>query len=94
MNIGASIKTLRKSKGINQGAMSKRLGITQPYLSQIERGHKDPSPSMLNSIAIELHTPLAILIWMGTDRSDIAKDKQQVYDTLKPSIDALLNGLI
>ena len=49
-DIFASIKKIRKSKGITLQEMSNRIGISVNHLSQIERGKTNPSIGTLKKI--------------------------------------------
>lgn len=91
MNIGEAIRTLRKNKLMNQEEFSASVGITQSYLSLIEKGHKKPSLEVLQKMANILNTPLPVLFWFGINKEDVSEDKKYVYDILKPSIDNLIN---
>ncbi len=91
MNIGQSIRTLRKNELMNQEEFASSVGITQSYLSLIEKGHKKPSLEVLQQMADILNTPLPVLFWFGIEREDVGENKQYAYDTLKPSIDKLIN---
>lgn len=91
MNIGQAIKTLRKNELMNQEEFASSVGITQSYLSLIEKGHKKPSLEVLQQMADILNTPLPVLFWFGIEREDVDEKKQYAYDTLKPSIDNLIN---
>ncbi len=76
---------------MNQEEFASSVGITQSYLSLIEKGHKKPSMEVLQQMADILNTPLPVLFWFGVEREDVSEDKQYIYDTLKPSIDKLIN---
>ena len=39
----AILKRNRERKGLSQNQLAKQLGITQTFLSEIERGRKNPS---------------------------------------------------
>ena len=39
----AILKRHREMKGLSQNQLAKQLGITQTFLSEIERGRKNPS---------------------------------------------------
>jgi transcriptional regulator with XRE-family HTH domain len=41
--IGATVKTLREKAGLSMRELARRAGISQPFLSQIERGVSAPS---------------------------------------------------
>ena len=53
-NIGNNLARLRKQKGLNQDALSKRTGLSRSYISLIETGKKIPSVSSLSKIADSL----------------------------------------
>jgi transcriptional regulator with XRE-family HTH domain len=49
--LGKNIKIQRINKGYSQGQLSKELGISQTYLSLIEREHKLPSLKLLINLS-------------------------------------------
>lgn len=51
MNLGASIKAIRKSKGVSQVELAEKIGVTQSMLCQIERGTKTLSVPLSVDIA-------------------------------------------
>lgn len=91
MDIGKAIRTLRKTESMNQEEFAASVGITQSYLSLIEKGHKKPSLEVLQQMADILNTPLPVLFWFGIEREDVSEEKQYAFDVLKPSIDKLIN---
>lgn len=94
MNIGISIKTIRKNKGLNQAQLADICGITVTYLSLIENDKKDPTLSLLRTIANSLNIPLPILLFMSLEDNDIADSKKELFGMIKPSIDSILQNLI
>ena len=57
-----SLKEIRKSKGISQKSLAKKLNMSQGYISEIEKGIKAPTVRMLYKIAFVLETcPHALL---------------------------------
>lgn len=50
-NLGQRIKHIRELKGLTQQEFASSLGITQGFLSEIERGIKPPSETLLLLIA-------------------------------------------
>lgn len=91
MNIGQGIRTLRKNKLMNQENFASSLGITQSYLSLIEKGHRKPSLEVLQKMSDILNIPLSVLFWFGIEREDVEEKKKYAYDILKPTIDNLIN---
>lgn len=90
MELGKAIKALRKKKDLNQGEFSKRIGITQSYLSGIEKGRKKPSIEVVESIAKAIGVPLAVLFWFTLEEKDVHPDKLEAYNMIKPSVDKLV----
>lgn len=52
----------RKKRGISQGNLAKRVGITQGYLSEIEIGRKSGDVQTLRRLADALKVPLDSLV--------------------------------
>lgn len=61
MDLGQTIKSIRKQKGLKQNQFAELCEITQAYLSQIENNLKEPNLSTLKVISDKLETPLPIL---------------------------------
>ena len=91
MNVGEAIKHLRKQRDIKQMEFCKMVGITQPYLSQVEKGHKKPSLEVLEDIANAFNVPLPILFWFTVEESDVDEIKIEAYRILKPTIDTMIS---
>lgn len=58
MNVGASIRYIRESKGMTQAELAKKINVTQSMLCQIERGTKVPSLPLSSEIATALNCTL------------------------------------
>lgn len=62
-----SLKEIRKSKGISQKSLAKKLNMSQGYISEIEKGLKSPTVRMLYKIANALeicpHVLLPVTIY-------------------------------
>ena len=54
MNIGANIRTARKSAGVSQKELAERLGAYQKDVSRWENGERTPSIEALARICIAL----------------------------------------
>jgi len=74
MNI-TKLKQIRKSKGYTLSTLSSIIGCTSSYLSQLERGLKQPSLEMLRRICDCLDVP--ILIFFSEDETSNSKVKNQ-----------------
>src|SRR3954454_8299947 len=76
---------IRKQRELNEMSMrefARVVGISNPYLSQIERGLRAPSEQVLQSIAKSLETSAdAIYEQAGNDRDD--GDESAVVDAIR-----------
>ena len=50
----AILKRNREKQGLSQNKLAKRLGVTQTFISEIERGRKNPSLKQFFRICKEL----------------------------------------
>jgi len=94
MNLGITIKKLRKSQGIIQVDFAEKLGITQTYLSLIESGIKNPSPGLLESIGKELKVPDVFIYFLSASIDDIPAERKEHYRMLEPILKNLINEII
>ena len=60
--IGRRIAFYRKKKFMTQSVLSEKLGVTESYISQIERGSAKVSLSRLSEIADILRIDIALLV--------------------------------
>lgn len=49
--VGRTLRTVRQERGERLSDVSERAGVSTQYLSEIERGLKDPSSEMLAAVA-------------------------------------------
>lgn len=66
--LGGLIRNQRELAELSMRQFSSMVGISNPYLSQIERGLREPSERVLNAIADNLHLSADLLT--GADRED------------------------
>ncbi|MBM9468821.1 helix-turn-helix domain-containing protein [Nakamurella leprariae] len=55
--IGARVRTVREQAGLSMRALAERGGVSQPFLSQLERGLTSPSMATLYRLAAALGLP-------------------------------------
>jgi transcriptional regulator with XRE-family HTH domain len=60
--LGALIRVQRTTAGLSLRELAERTGVSNAYLSQIERGLHEPSISVLGAIAAALDVPLETLL--------------------------------
>jgi transcriptional regulator with XRE-family HTH domain len=93
MDLGRTIAELREKKGLKQGDLAERTGITQSYLSQIESNKREPNISTLKSICKILEIPLPIIFFLSIDDKDFPERKKEAFVMLQPLIKNLINDL-
>ena len=65
MKIGHRIKEAREGKRISQGELARRLGVSQPSISDWENGKTEPSVENMRALAVELEVWFE---WLATGR--------------------------
>ncbi|MCT7658565.1 helix-turn-helix domain-containing protein [Mycobacterium deserti] len=61
MDIGSFIRTQREAAQVSVRQLAEKAGVSNPYLSQIERGLRKPSADVLNQIAKALRVSAEVL---------------------------------
>jgi len=75
--IGRIIRTLRAQRGMTQAQLAELASISPAYMSLIERGKRNAEMDVLERIAAQFNLPLAILIFLSQDYSELeAVDKE------------------
>jgi transcriptional regulator with XRE-family HTH domain len=93
MNLGHVIKNVRKARGYTQDEFASVCRITQTYLSQIENNLKDPSLSVLKTIAEKLSVPLPILFFQSITEEDVQPEKKAMFKKIDPLVKKLIDEL-
>jgi len=91
MNLGNTIKNIRSKKKLSQIDLAAQCQITQTYLSQIEGNLKEPSISVLKSIANILEVPLPIIFFLSMDEEDVKLEKREAFEMISNPLKSLVN---
>ena len=91
MDLGITIKNIRKQKGQTQTEFASACGITQTYLSQIESNQREPNLSTLKLISNQLNIPLPILFFLSLNKDDVQQNKREAFEIISPSVKSLVN---
>jgi transcriptional regulator with XRE-family HTH domain len=65
--LGSRLRALRAGRGETLAETADRAGISPQYLSEVERGRKEPSSEMIAALAGALDTTLADLTTQVTE---------------------------
>jgi transcriptional regulator with XRE-family HTH domain len=77
MNIGSTIRTIRKRKNITIAQMCEETSLSQGFMSQVETNKTSPSIATLESIAKALKVPLAYLLLQQEERMNIVRNGER-----------------
>ena len=67
-SLGATIRLLRESHGMNAIELAKAIEVDKSYISLIESDARKPSVELLNKLAAKLRVPLDFLVDMAIER--------------------------
>ena len=59
---GHALRVIRERSGLSVSALASEVGISQPHLSNIERGRRRASPEVSRRLAAALRVPLLALL--------------------------------
>jgi transcriptional regulator with XRE-family HTH domain len=71
-DLGAAIKRERSGLGISQDELAKRSGLHRTYVSDLERGTRNPTVGSIQKIANALQLPVGKLFEIADKDSDQA----------------------
>ena len=74
--LGSRLRALRTERDETLAQTAERAGISPQYLSEVERGRKEPSSEMIAALAGALGTTVADLM------ADTADDLRRIADTI------------
>jgi transcriptional regulator with XRE-family HTH domain len=60
--LGERIKSVRTKRGWNGAQLAEKAGVTQGYMSRLERGLVSASVEVIRRIAVALGVPMSILL--------------------------------
>ena len=72
--IGKNVATIRHNNGWSQEELAFRSGLHRTYISGIERGHRNPTLTVLQRLSEALNV----------EASDLVTQQEQVTKTLSP----------
>ena len=84
-HVGQRIRHYRRQCNLTQTELARQANVNQGFLSEIEHGRRNPSPSSLKAIAIALRVAPTVLIGAGPDHDTpqpLATRDLPLYDTI------------
>jgi transcriptional regulator with XRE-family HTH domain len=81
--VGEFIRRQRKLQELSMRQFANLVGISNPYLSQIERGLRAPSERVLDAIAEQLHVSADVLQAHARPPSETEGDEPEVLAAIR-----------
>ncbi|MDT5259049.1 MAG: hypothetical protein QOD10_4129 [Mycobacterium sp.] len=79
-DVGSFIRTLRENAQVSVRQLAEKSGVSNPYLSQVERGLRKPSADVLSQVAKALRVSAEVLYVRAGMLEP--SDKSQVRDAI------------
>lgn len=76
--LGVAIKTERSALGLSQEQLAERAGLHRTYVSDVERGTRNPSIAIVERLADALELPISVLF----DRASHAVESRESVEVL------------
>ena len=93
MDVGEAIKDLRCRKKFSQKVLAKKLGITQGYLSLIERGEREPNLDFIKKVGECLEVPQQLIFLLTCDPHPKHKSFTKPIKEIASAIDDILKSI-
>ncbi len=71
MNIGNSLKEIRKGRQLTQKELADKVGLSHSYISEIENSARRPSFDVIKQIADGLEIPFYYLLIKSLEKEDL-----------------------
>ena len=92
--LGVRIKELRKTRGLSQEQLSKKIDIDPKHLSRIESGRSFPSLDTLENLANALHADLKDFFEFAHEAKNTRELKEIINNLLKEVDDERLKLVV
>jgi transcriptional regulator with XRE-family HTH domain len=85
MSLGTRIEEKRKEKALSQETLGTLVDVSAAFISQVEKGKRNPSYGLLQKISIELDVPLEYLV--GGDMQDFEDPNTKLVASMTRTLD-------
>lgn len=68
VRLGATIRAIREAHGLKLVELARAIGVSQPYMSNVEIGEKMASPRVCRRVADTFGIPLAAITVRGYEQ--------------------------
>lgn len=92
MNLGTTIRDIRKKRSISQKDLAIESDVSQTYISQIESGKRTPSIETLEKLGVVLEIPYQIISFLSLDEGSVPESKRKEYMHFAPAMKKMVEG--
>lgn len=92
MNLGDTIKMMRKERRITQKKLAEDIGISDTALYNIEKNKSFPPKETISKICKGLGVPVAHLMISCLTEEDVPPEKREAFNLLIPLVKEALFG--
>lgn len=78
LEIGRRVRTLRQKRCLTQAALARRANLNQGFVSEIERGNRNPSHTTLQVLAKALAVPPSVLVAGPCDTESLSEGVKEL----------------
>ena len=89
MNLGNTLRIIRKKKGFTLESVYNKTGYSASHLSLTENNKNEPSIKMLRKLAKVYNIPVPIIFFYSIEDSDIQKNII-IFKIVKPLIETII----
>ena len=89
MNLGESVKSIRKAKGLKAVELAKLSGLSHTAIYHIEHDKHFPSKKTIESIAQALNVSVGLILFNSVTEEDIPEEKRSAFSIIKETIKQL-----
>lgn len=84
--VGEVLRTRRLAQGLTLRDVSARARVSLGYISEVERGHKEPSSELLAALAAALDVPLSRIVLDVGSLMEVAEAAESSVATVSPLV--------
>ena len=77
--LGIAVRSLRETKGMSRGELARVVGISESYLTKIERGDRSPGLEIYRKITEVLDADISIRNSDGTVKGECAARAHKIF---------------
>jgi len=93
MRIGEAIRIARTRRGIRQGELAKRAGVSQSLVSMIENGHRDPTTELVERLCQAMEVPIQLVLLLACEPDEGREEYRPALEKLGLAMIELLAAL-